>query len=337
MFKKKANKRTKKYTSISLSEKHNEQLKLFNKHRELSRELETTSSASRKEQIKKTLETLPTQDNINDYFLDNSSRLLRYFGNESDSKANILDEYLRYSKYKNYNGKILHNNPDNKCVNCSSTMILDAVTSSMICETCGSTVIVISDFDQPDFKNGHVDKVQYTYDRRHHFRNLVKQIQGKDVVPVSSDIMTKVFAEIKKRNLESSQVKSHHIRMILKKLKITKYEHVSNILVQINPDAVLQFTPVQEEKLFYMFECIQQPFAVYCPEERKNLLNYGYILHKFCQILQLDTMYDENNLLLKSRTKMVEHEKIWKQIIHDIQQMPECQMDDIDWKFYPSI
>ena len=43
-----------------------------------------------------------------------------------------------------------------------------------------------------------------------------------------------------------------------------------------------------EEKLRSMFKEIQAPFMKYCPKDRKNFLSYGYVLHKFVELLELD-------------------------------------------------
>ena len=39
-----------------------------------------------------------------------------------------------------------------------------------------------------------------------------------------------------------------------------------------------------------MFKEIQIPFLNNRPEGRKNFLSYSYVLHKFCQLLELDNL-----------------------------------------------
>jgi hypothetical protein len=80
-----------------------------------------------------------------------------------------------------------------------------------------------------------------------------------------------------------------------------------------------------EEKIRNMFKEIQDPFAKYCPKNRKNFLNYNYVLHKFCELLDLDN-FKECFPLLKSREKLLEQDKIWEGICHDL-----------GWKFFESI
>ncbi|AGF85364.1 late transcription factor VLTF3-like protein [Moumouvirus goulette] len=78
-------------------------------------------------------------------------------------------------------------------------------------------------------------------------------------------------------------------------------------------------------KIKKMFKQIQKPFAVYCPKDRKNFLNYSYVLHKFCELLDLDE-YINYFPLLKNNAKLLQHDKIWKNI---------CEY--MRWEFIKSI
>ena len=80
-----------------------------------------------------------------------------------------------------------------------------------------------------------------------------------------------------------------------------------------------------EELLRNMFKEIQVPFMKNCPEERKNFLSYSYVLHKFCELLELDYLL-EYFPLLKSREKLQQQDVIWKKITAKL-----------NWEFIPSI
>ena len=80
-----------------------------------------------------------------------------------------------------------------------------------------------------------------------------------------------------------------------------------------------------EERLRIMFKEIQTPFMKHCPENRKNFLSYSYVLHKFCQLLELDELIVYFPLL-KSREKLQQQDVIWEQI---------C--DTLQWEYIPSI
>ena len=80
-----------------------------------------------------------------------------------------------------------------------------------------------------------------------------------------------------------------------------------------------------EEELRRMFREIQIPFHKYCPPERKNFLSYSYVLHKFVELLDLDE-YKNCFVLLKSREKLHQQDKIWKQICSHLK-----------WQYIPSV
>ena len=74
-----------------------------------------------------------------------------------------------------------------------------------------------------------------------------------------------------------------------------------------------------------MFKEIQGPFMKVWPKERKNFLSYSYVLHKFCELLELDHLL-EYFPLLKSREKLHQQDVIWK-----------CICQELQWEFIPSI
>ena len=77
-----------------------------------------------------------------------------------------------------------------------------------------------------------------------------------------------------------------------------------------------------------MFNEIQKPFEkykiMYSPQ-RKNFLNYDYVLYKMLELLNKDEFLNCFSLL-KSREKLYEHDKIWRGICSDLQ-----------WEFIPTI
>ena len=114
--------------------------------------------------------------------------------------------------------------------------------------------------------------------------------------------------------MEISSLNSKQLRSILKKLKKNKYyEHIPHILNRLNGISPPVMSREIEEELRRMFREIQIPFHKYCPPERKNFLSYSYVLHKFVELLDLDE-YKNCFVLLKSREKLHQQDKIWKQI-----------------------
>lgn len=121
--------------------------------------------------------------------------------------------------------------------------------------------------------------------------------------------------------MELSKIKS-----ILKKLKLNDYyEHIPYIKSQITGKPAPTISRETEEKLKKMFDQIQEPFDRHCPPNRINFLSYSYVLHKLCQLLELDN-FIKCFPLLKSRQKLRAQDQIWKGICYDLK-----------WQFYPSV
>ena len=80
-----------------------------------------------------------------------------------------------------------------------------------------------------------------------------------------------------------------------------------------------------EHKLKLMFKEILTPFLEVCPQNRKNFLSYSYVLHKFCELIELDHLLTYFPLL-KSREKLQQQDKIWEKICRDLK-----------WQYIPSI
>ena len=123
------------------------------------------------------------------------------------------------------------------------------------------------------------------------------------------------------------------VKKMLKKLQHTSteinytsyYEHCPYIISKLSNKSPPSITQKQEEIFKKMFKEIQEPFQQHCPKDRVNFLSYSYVLHKLCQLLELDNIIGCFPLL-KDRDKLRQQDLMWKKICKD------CR-----WKFYPSI
>ena len=116
------------------------------------------------------------------------------------------------------------------------------------------------------------------------------------------------------------------VKEILKNLGYQSYyEHVTHIISKLSGVPPPTINRDTEEKLRHMFKQIQVPFENHCPKSRINFLSYSYVLHKFCELLELDE-FIKCFPLLKSREKLRQQDKIWELICRDLR-----------WEFIPSI
>ena len=153
------------------------------------------------------------------------------------------------------------------------------------------------------------------------------QFQAKETTDIPEEVYNGILKELKKdRFINMDNLSYKRIREILKKLKYNKYyEHIPHIINILNGKKAPVLTRQHEEQLRMMFKEIQMPFMEHCPDDRKNFLSYSYVLHKFCELLELDDLLVYFPLL-KSREKLQQQDKIWEKICGTLL-----------WQYIPSI
>lgn len=241
------------------------------------------------------------------------------------SRKQIFDEYVTRMK--------LSNCPDvvqqmtEHCNQCNVAREEISSEGILVCPNCGSEeyALVVSDF--PSFRDPPKERNNYAYKKINHLNEILNQFQAKESTMIPEEVMNEVVLEIRKRRINNiADLTEKEIREILKKLGRSKYyEHAAHILSRLNGNPPPTITPEIEEKVRNMFQEIQAPFLLYCPNDRTNFLSYSYILYKFFELLDLDE-YKVYFPLLKSRDRLIAHDQIWKKI---------C--DYLNWEFIQSV
>jgi hypothetical protein len=201
------------------------------------------------------------------------------------------------------------------CSKCNIAREEIASEGVLVCPLCGSEeyMMVVSDF--PSFRDPPKERNNYAYKKINHLNEILNQFQAKESTIIPDEVMNDVVCEIKKRRIQNvAELCEKDIREILKKLNRSKYyEHAAHIVSRLNGNPPPTITPEIEEKIRAMFQDIQAPFLLYCPNDRTNFLSYSYILYKFFELLELDE-YKVYFPLLKSRDRLISHDQIWKKI-----------------------
>ena len=293
---------------------------------------------------------------INEYYLNNGELLFDYYNddfktnNNPTSDNSILnffnkDNNIQNDKDDNKDDTIIKymsniddsylndnlNDVDEKiniCINCgNNNLTYKSLESEVFCNKCGYTEKVLFENDKTSYKETPKEISYFAYKRINHFNEWIIQFQGKETTEIPSKIYTDVTEEIKKNiHMDIKNVTNRQVREILKKLKYNKYyENIPNIINIITNRQAPIISREYEEKLRSMFKEIQIPFMNNCPENRKNFLSYSYVLHKFCELLELDHLL-QYFPLLKSREKLQQQDFIWKKICNDL-----------EWEYIPSI
>ena len=259
----------------------------------------------KKEEIKKTNKKEKRVKKLSDYTNDDVVF----------KKATLIKSYMSIVD-KNYVSVPKHHDYK-KCLNCNKDKLIVHSEGYMVCEKCGDMSKIIIDSDKPSFKDPPPEISYFAYKRINHFNEILAQFQGKESTEIPQVVFDKILIEIKKERITNmATLTNRKVKEYLKRLRLNKYyEHVPHIINRLSglPPPILN--PVVEEKLRIMFKEIQAPFRKVCPPDRKNFLSYYYVLHKFIELLGLDE-FKSCFPLLKSREKLHEQDKIWRDICH---------------------
>jgi hypothetical protein len=223
------------------------------------------------------------------------------------NKTELFEKYCQITEGINVN-------PDDGskrikyCLECKIEKILNIVESSYICPLCGDMEIIIMDED--------VQIKDYSpYKRLNRFREWLNAFQAKQSPEIDNNIYKEIIDELNKRRItDLSILNREKMRSILKKLKFNYlYEHTHYIINKLSGLPPPKITCDMEKMFIRMFLMIQDPWSKHKLIDRKNFLSYGYVLHKFCELLELDHLL-ECFTLHKDMKKTMENDIIWDKI-----------------------
>lgn len=246
--------------------------------------------------------------NINDLF------------KKKDIQSGGTDKSKLYDKYM----KIVHNvnvkKPKNThvvkmCIKCKIEKTIHINDGHIICTSCGDSEPILLETDKFNFKDSNTESKACAYKRANHLSEILNQFQAKESTEISSEIYNSIKEELHVQRIYNYKLLDHKImKKILKKLKLNKYyEHIYHIINNLNGMPPPTMTREQEENIKRYFKDIQKPFILYRPKKRKNFLNYNYIIHKICEMLEYDEFL-QHFPLLKSRVNLEEQDLVWEQI-----------------------
>jgi len=307
-----------------------------------------------REETRNLSDRLDNENQLEDYYLKNADIILKYYGTgekvqnttclpsdantfvkylaqssatAAPSKKKLYDEYISRMKLNTGEAVDVKQAVVEHCDRCNISREEVSEEGILVCPNCGSEeyMLVVSDF--PSFRDPPKERNNYAYKKINHLNEILNQFQAKESTIIPNEVMNEVVLEIKKRRIQNvAELTEKDMREILKKLNRSKYyEHATHIISRLNGNPPPTITPEIEEKIRAMFQEIQAPFLIYCPDDRTNFLSYSYILYKFFELLELDE-YKVYFPLLKSRDRLIAHDQIWAKI---------C--DYLKWEFIRSV
>ena len=239
----------------------------------------------------------------------------------------IDNSFMSDEKYRTYD-----NNP-NKCSNPDCGIIDNIIYNYSLgrrnCGACGVQLDYFFDSSFNSFKaTASIELTpEFPYKRENHVSEWLAKIQGKENTEIPDHVFTSLQKEFRKYRIKNYKtLKPDFVKKCLKDLKLNKYyDHKEYIIHRFNGLPPPQLSMELEDTFKSMFMQIQDPFDKHCPPTRKNFLSYSYVFHKFCQLLELDDLLIYFPLL-KSREKLFEQDKIWRNI---------CK--ELLWQYIPSL
>lgn len=345
----------------TLDSVHNEKLAIFHKNDEeiiptLKKEVEKIKKKKRRTSVDNEImnkyikEIKQLEIAKKEYFLNNSKLIFEYFETKQnipndDTKPKLVESFFKVNK--NNNEDLVKTNSivndylcnvdqtyitlDNylynkeECIYCNvGEMIPIDYEGIMVCNKCFKHVTCLFDQEKPSYKEPPKEASFYAYKRINHFREILAQFQAKETTQIPEQLILDLKKQITKERLELSDLTYDTTKEMLKKLGYNKYyEHIPYIKdkLGIRPPVMPQDV---EEKLCTLFLEVQRPYAMMCPDNRTNFLNYHYTLYKLCEILN-QHKYLPYFQMLKDREKRIEQDEIWKKICNEL-----------DWKFIPT-
>jgi hypothetical protein len=243
-------------------------------------------------------------------------------------RADIYEQYLietdthhevipQYSKREDY------------CDKCHTYREMITNEAILVCPCCGDEITTLMESDKPSYHDPPHENMYFAYKRINHFKEQLAHFQAKETTKIPQGVFDAILVEFKKEKKTNLALLTRStVKKYLQKyahLGYHKYyENINQIICHLNGLQPVCIKPEIEEQLCNMFQKIQEPFEKYCPPDRTNFLSYSYVIYKFCQLLGYNEYLPYFNLL-KSKDKLRQQDKIWKNM---------CA--DLGWTFYPS-
>ena len=231
----------------------------------------------------------------------------------------LLNDYLQIEDPSMARNTIEeYDDPWTQCDNCNNDMIMCLNEANLTCSKCGHQEFILVDSDKPSYKDPPREVCYYAYKKINHFNEWLAQFQAKESTEIPQDIYDAILVQLKKERITNmGSLKPTKLREILRKMKCSKYyEHIPHIINRLNGQNAPFMSREDEEKLRHMFREIQPSFKKHCPKGRRNFLSYGYVLYKFCELLEMDE-YLACFPLLKNQDKLYLQDKTWQKICQE--------------------
>jgi hypothetical protein len=221
------------------------------------------------------------------------------------------------------------------CKNCSNKKDFDIIDKDIyICNICYSQQIIL----KHNSSYNDIDRInissKYMYDRKVHFRDCIKQYQGKQNSTIPNKIYKELIIEFQNHHLlednehnkkeKFKNITKNHVLLFLKELGYSShYENVHLIhfnLTDIKPNDISHL----EDKLLDDFDNLTNLYdKMYKDINRKNFINTQYVLYNLLCRHKYPCKKEEF-IVLKTIDRKFFHDEICKALF-----------EQLGWNFTP--
>lgn len=208
-------------------------------------------------------------------------------------KQTIINAYLEVAaKYIDLNINV-EKKEKIICKNCNGKEFdIDDNTNIYICLNCSAQQLILKNISSYRDINRINISTKYLYDRKIHFRDCIKQYQGKQNSTIPKEIYDKLEEQFELHHLlegdknspkevRFKNITKEHVNIFLKELGFTKH-YENNNLIHYNitgkkPDDIGYL----EDKLLNDFDLLTEAYdKKYKHLDRKNFINTQYVLYQ---------------------------------------------------------
>ena len=220
----------------------------------------------------------------------------------------------------------------NKCEKCNIIMSVQKNNSELYCNKCGNIKTLVGIvFEDSHFYSQEGNRYKYgSYNPIRHCKAWLENIQAKDNIDISSTIIENIQNKIKRdKIINLKNITYNEYRSYLKDLGYTKYNnYIPLIRKHISNTIPIQLTNDEELLIIKYFEICIRNYNDIKTKDKKNIIQYGFLIYKLIEILITD--YEKKKSLLSSihlqePSTLFENDKYWKQI---------CKINK--FQFYPT-
>ena len=251
--------------------------------------------------------------------------------NDSKKKNSIISNYLEIAnKYVDLEFEYITPPERISCPNCSNKKDFDIIEgNTYICSKCYATQIIIkynssyNDIDRVNISS------KYMYDPKIHFRDCIKQYQGKQNCTIPKKVYTELKEEFFKHHLlvgdentpqkeRFNNVTKNHIMMFLKELGYSKhYENVHLIHYNITAKKPDDLSHLEDQLLDDFDQLIDLYHKKFKHIKRKNFINTQYVLYQLLRRHRHECNKEEF-IILKTIDRKFFHDEICKVLFESL-------------------